>query len=76
MDVEQLPDGSILVSDDAAGSVYRISYSAPTACRAAKSNAIRKREAEEEDDGKDATLAPAGKRSSWEIIKLCVVHGP
>ncbi len=76
MDVEQLPDGSILVSDDAAGSVYRISYSAPTSCRAAKSNTIRKRETEEEDDGEDANLAPAGERSSREIIKLCIVHGP
>ena len=35
MDVEQLPDGSLLVSDDAPGGgiVYRVSYSPPTACR-------------------------------------------
>ena len=29
VDVAQLPDGSILVSDDFAGAVYRISYAAP-----------------------------------------------
>jgi glucose/arabinose dehydrogenase len=29
VDVTQLPDGSILVSDDFAGAVYRISYAAP-----------------------------------------------
>ncbi|PSC67838.1 sorbosone dehydrogenase [Micractinium conductrix] len=35
VDVEQLPDGSLLVSDDAPGGgiVYRVSYSPPTACR-------------------------------------------
>jgi len=26
VDVEQLPDGSLLVSDDYAGAIYRISY--------------------------------------------------
>ena len=26
VDVEQLPDGSLLVSDDKAGAVYRITY--------------------------------------------------
>ena len=29
VDVANLPDGSILVSDDYAGALYRISYSAP-----------------------------------------------
>ncbi len=29
VDVAQLPDGSILVSDDTAGAIYRISYTAP-----------------------------------------------
>ena len=29
VDVAQLRDGSILVSDDLAGAIYRISYSAP-----------------------------------------------
>lgn len=33
VDVEQLPDGSLLVSDDSAGTVYRVSYRAPLACR-------------------------------------------
>ncbi|KAI7835674.1 hypothetical protein COHA_010413 [Chlorella ohadii] len=33
VDVEQLLDGSLLVSDDAAGTVYRIAYSQPTKCR-------------------------------------------
>jgi glucose/arabinose dehydrogenase len=28
-DVLQLPDGSLLVSDDAAGAIYRIMYTAP-----------------------------------------------
>lgn len=32
VDVEQLPDGSLLVSDDKAGMVYRVSYRAPTSC--------------------------------------------
>lgn len=61
MDVEQLPDGSLLVSDDAAGSVYRISYSAPTTCRGAKAKAVRKEQEQEDDDGEDATLAPTGE---------------
>jgi glucose/arabinose dehydrogenase len=29
VDIAQLPDGSILVSDDTAGAIYRISYAAP-----------------------------------------------
>ena len=29
VDVAPLPDGSLLVSDDFAGAVYRISYAAP-----------------------------------------------
>jgi glucose/arabinose dehydrogenase len=29
VDIAQLPDGSILVSDDTAGAIYRISYEAP-----------------------------------------------
>lgn len=33
MDVEQLPDGSLLVSDNQAHTVYRISFAQPTACR-------------------------------------------
>ena len=33
VDVEQLPDGSLLVSDNEAHTVYRISYAQPTACR-------------------------------------------
>lgn len=33
MDVEQLPDGSLLVSDNQQHTVYRISYARPTACR-------------------------------------------
>jgi len=39
VDIEQLPDGSLLVSDDtgSGGTVYRISYSQPTTCR---SNAL------------------------------------
>ncbi|KAL4448480.1 hypothetical protein ABPG75_005699 [Micractinium tetrahymenae] len=32
VDLEQLPDGSLLVSDDKAGMVYRVSYRAPTSC--------------------------------------------
>ncbi|KAL4438194.1 hypothetical protein ABPG77_010555 [Micractinium sp. CCAP 211/92] len=32
VDVEQLPDGSVLVSDDKSGMVYRVSYRAPTSC--------------------------------------------
>jgi glucose/arabinose dehydrogenase len=28
VDVEELPDGSLLVSDDEAGAIYRISYAA------------------------------------------------
>jgi glucose/arabinose dehydrogenase len=29
VDLEQMPDGSLLVSDDHAGRIYRISYQAP-----------------------------------------------
>jgi glucose/arabinose dehydrogenase len=29
VDVKELPDGSLIVSDDRAGAVYRISYAAP-----------------------------------------------
>ncbi|GAC1336681.1 MAG: hypothetical protein NVSMB26_23540 [Beijerinckiaceae bacterium] len=29
VDVAEMPDGSLLVSDDEAGAVYRISYKAP-----------------------------------------------
>jgi glucose/arabinose dehydrogenase len=29
VDVEVLPDGSLAVSDDAAGAIYRISYQKP-----------------------------------------------
>ncbi|HKI86363.1 MAG TPA: sorbosone dehydrogenase family protein [Thermoanaerobaculia bacterium] len=29
VDVQQLPDGSLLISDDLAGAIYRISYSSP-----------------------------------------------
>lgn len=34
MDVEQLPDGSLLVSDDVGGTALRVSYSPPMPCRA------------------------------------------
>jgi glucose/arabinose dehydrogenase len=30
VDLEQLPDGSVLLSDDEAGTIYRISYATPT----------------------------------------------
>jgi glucose/arabinose dehydrogenase len=29
VDVQELPDGSLLVSDDAAGAIYRVTYDAP-----------------------------------------------
>jgi glucose/arabinose dehydrogenase len=29
VDIEVMPDGSLLVSDDQAGAIYRISYRAP-----------------------------------------------
>ncbi|TMH76948.1 MAG: sorbosone dehydrogenase family protein [Betaproteobacteria bacterium] len=34
VDIEVMPDGSLLVSDDHAGAIYRIAYQAPTSARA------------------------------------------
>lgn len=38
--MEQLPDGSMLVSDDSANTVLRISYSPPITCRKAGSSGV------------------------------------
>lgn len=62
MDVEQLPDGSMLVSDDAAGTVYRIAYSQPTKCRKLGGWSA---------DG-HVTLAPTGARGGAKATGL---HG-
>jgi glucose/arabinose dehydrogenase len=35
VDVQELPDGSLLVSDDMAGAIYRITYAAPAPAKAA-----------------------------------------
>ncbi len=53
VDVEQLPDGSLLVSDDVAkyGTVYRISYHPPTTCTSANPLAS-------DPDGAHVRLAP------------------
>ncbi|KAL4448481.1 hypothetical protein ABPG75_005700 [Micractinium tetrahymenae] len=52
VDVEQLPDGSLLVSDDApsTGVVYRVSYREPVACRG---TAAAGRKLQEDDGGED-----------------------
>jgi len=52
VDVEQLPDGSLLVSDNEAHTVYRISYAQPTACRVVGTNVPH------------AALTPRGRQGS------------
>ncbi|KAL4438192.1 hypothetical protein ABPG77_010553 [Micractinium sp. CCAP 211/92] len=63
VDVEQLPDGSLLVSDDApsTGAVYRVSYHEPVTCRSTTAAAGRKLQEDEheDDDGMNMTLYPS-----------------
>lgn len=63
--MEQLPDGSLLVSDDFAGAVYRVSYRQPTTCRQAAAPAGRR--LQEEDDGElEMDASPTGERGRKE----------
>lgn len=42
MDVEQLPDGSLLVSDDFKGAVYRITYNGASKCHTNATGTVKK----------------------------------
>lgn len=72
MDVEQLPDGSLLVSDDApsTGAVYRVSYREPVACRGT-TTAGRKLQEDEGEDGINLTLYPSSEWPPGDSLAPC-----
>lgn len=60
VDVLQLPDGSLLVSDDTAKAVYRISYSGPATPAKVKSSGAASAEGTAEASDEFAIANPAG----------------
>ncbi len=63
VDVQQLPDGSMLISDDSAGAVYRVAYRAPSGSTGGDAPAVTTQSGAAEQ-GNAAGQVPASGASS------------
>jgi hypothetical protein len=71
VDVEQLPDGSLLISDDETGVLYRVTYNASNANSSSTTRRVSASQGPGDRQTSGAAAAAALVGHVWSVLLLC-----